>query len=327
MVALLRMYLLEEMVQRWGGSVRSEEQERVISHVATPGQKANSAAVLWPVIRPELAHHCREHVGSGVLLTTPELARQLGAWSCWEHSHPLWVLAELLDEIRYQTRMVQEQQIRSVPTIHPLAWVDAQAVVGEGVEVGPFAVIESGVVIGDGVSLAPHVHLYPGVTIGNNVRIGTGSVVGQPGFGWVQSPQGELRAMPHVGGVVVGDNVTLGAHVTVDAGVMEATRIARSCHIDSHVHVAHNVEMGEGCMLAAQSGIAGSSRIGEGVQMGGQVGVADHVDIGEQATIAAKSGVIGDVPAKAVFAGYPAIDRMRWLRGLARLFRTDKKAI
>jgi UDP-3-O-[3-hydroxymyristoyl] glucosamine N-acyltransferase len=91
--------------------------------------------------------------------------------------------------------------------------------------------------------------------------------------------------------------------------------------LDAHVHVGHNVEIGEGTIVAAQSGFAGSVRIGRGVLIGGQVGVADHCSIGDRARVAAKSGVIGDVPPGATVAGYPAVPRARWLRALARLYR------
>ncbi|HEX9297762.1 MAG TPA: hypothetical protein VF881_18095, partial [Polyangiaceae bacterium] len=94
--------------------------------------------------------------------------------------------------------------------------------------------------------------------------------------------------------------------------------------LDAHVHVGHNVQMGPGTLVAAQSGFAGSVRIGAGVRVGGQAGVADHVRIGDGAEIAAKAGVIGDIAGGMRVAGYPALDRIRWLKGVARMVRRGK---
>jgi UDP-3-O-[3-hydroxymyristoyl] glucosamine N-acyltransferase len=113
--------------------------------------------------------------------------------------------------------------------------------------------------------------------------------------------------------------VELGALCTVDAGTLGPTRIRRGAKLDAHVHVGHNVEIGPGCLIAAQAGFAGSTRLGAGVLVGGQAGFADHVSVGDGARVAAKSGVIGDVPARQTVAGFPAVPRIRWLRAMARL--------
>jgi UDP-3-O-[3-hydroxymyristoyl] glucosamine N-acyltransferase len=129
-----------------------------------------------------------------------------------------------------------------------------------------------------------------------------------------------VRPVPQLGGVVIEDDVSIGPLCTVDAGTLGPTRVGRAAKLDAHVHVAHNVDVGEGCIVAAQSGFAGSVVLGKGTLVGGQVGIADHVVVGAGARIAAKSGVIGDVPPGAVVAGYPAVPRVRWLRALARLY-------
>jgi UDP-3-O-[3-hydroxymyristoyl] glucosamine N-acyltransferase len=104
--------------------------------------------------------------------------------------------------------------------------------------------------------------------------------------------------------------------------VLTPTRIGPRARLDSHVHVGHNAQIGADVHVAAQSGFAGSVRVEDGAMIGGQVGVADHVTIGRGARLAARSGVIGDIPAGMTVAGYPAIERGRWLRALARLFRS-----
>jgi UDP-3-O-[3-hydroxymyristoyl] glucosamine N-acyltransferase len=176
-------------------------------------------------------------------------------------------------------------------------------------------------VAGQGCAIAPTAFLGPRVVLGNRVTVGPGAVIGYPGFGWARGEGNAVRAIPQLGGVVIEDDVYIGPLCTIDAGTLSPTRIRQGAKLDSHVHVGHNVDIGEGAIIAAQSGFAGSVKIGRGALIGGQVGVADHVTVGDGARVAAKSGVIGDVPAGTVVAGYPAVARVRWLRALARAFR------
>lgn len=199
----------------------------------------------------------------------------------WIHLAPLWVVACLLDDAE------------------PVA----PAIVDPSAVIHPSAVV------------------YPGVTVGAGVTIGAYAVIGQPGFGFARSPEGQVRSIPHVAGVKIGDRVSIAAHVTVDAGMLEPTVLEDDVHIDSHVHIGHNARIGRGTVICAQVGLAGSVDVGPGVQIGGQAGIADHIRIGAGARIAAKSGVIGDVAANVTVAGYPAVPRMRWLRGHASLYR------
>jgi UDP-3-O-[3-hydroxymyristoyl] glucosamine N-acyltransferase len=199
----------------------------------------------------------------------------------WLHDHAAWAMAELLEA-----------------AIVP----DVPAVVGTGSRVAATAV------------------LGPRVVVGAGVTIGPGAVIGYPGFGWAMGPRGAVRPIPQLGGVVIEDDVAIGPLTTIDAGTLSATRIRKGAKLDAHVHVGHNVDIGERTLVAAQCGFAGSVRVGADVLIGGQTGIADHVVVGDGARIAAKSGVIGDVPARAVVAGYPAVPRMRWLRALAKLY-------
>jgi UDP-3-O-[3-hydroxymyristoyl] glucosamine N-acyltransferase len=175
--------------------------------------------------------------------------------------------------------------------------------------------------LGADVALGAHVDLAPGVVLGDRVTIGASSVIGRPGFGWAIGPGNERVRVPQLGGVVIEDDVSIGPLVTIDAGTLGPTVVRRGVKLDAHVHIGHNCEVGEETVIAAQSGLAGSVKIGRRVLIGGQVGIADHVRVGDDARIAAKSGVIGDIPAAAVVAGYPAVARLRWLRGLATLYR------
>lgn len=273
---------IEALASRHGGRVIAGGQH-------APGRivpvEAAGLGDLAPLLSRRFARAAREAVTRGAaLLVDASLANALEpgqARALWVHEQASWAMAELLESAL-------------VP--------DTPAVLGEGSSVAPTAV------------------LGPRVILGARVTIGAGSVIGHPGFGWAFGAGGAVRAVPQLGGVVIEDDVTIGPLCTVDAGTLGPTRIRRGAKLDAHVHVAHNVDIGEGTIVAAQCGFAGSVTIGRGVLVGGQVGIADHVVVGDGARIAGKSGVIGDVPAGATVAGYPAVPRMRWLRTLARLY-------
>ncbi|MBF0245927.1 MAG: UDP-3-O-(3-hydroxymyristoyl)glucosamine N-acyltransferase [Planctomycetes bacterium] len=209
--------------------------------------------------------------------------------------------------------------------IDPAASVDADVMLGAGVCVGQHAVIRSGSVIGDDTIIMPNVfigsgvrigrccQIHPGVVIGrdcvlgDHVVIASNTVVGTDGFGFYKS-EGKPIKIPHIGNVVIGDHVEIGALCTISRGTIGSTEIGDHVKTADLVHVAHNVRIGRGTVIAGQSGIAGSSRIGSGVTLAGQVGIADHVTIGDQVSIGAQSGVAshGHVPAGSPYFGSPA---------------------
>lgn len=209
--------------------------------------------------------------------------------------------------------------------IHPTAIVAPTAKLGEGVGVGPYVVIEDDVEIGDGTQLGAHcfvgrgsrigarcrlhprVTLYAGVRLGKNVIVHSGTVIGSDGFGYVFG-EGRHWKFPQMGRVEIGDDVEIGSNTTIDRGALDATRIGTGTKIDNLVQVAHNVDIGEHSIIAAQTGISGSSQIGNGVLIGGQVGIADGCHIRDAAIIGAQAGIPTGktIPAGETVWGTPA---------------------
>jgi len=181
------------------------------------------------------------------------------------------------------------------------AHVGPHCVIGERVRIGARTVLQAANVVGDDSQLGEDVNLYPNVTvyargeIGNRVRIHANSVIGSDGFGYVADAGVHLK-IPQIGNVMIGDDVEIGAGVTIDRGALGSTVIGKGTKIDNLVQIAHNVQVGEGCLLVAQVGIAGSVKLGNYVVLAGQVGVAGHLKIGNHATVAAKSGVMHNIP-------------------------------
>ncbi len=196
-------------------------------------------------------------------------------------------------------------------SVDPTAFVGPNSYVGAGAKVGARCVIErlvsigENAVIGEDTRIFPNVTVYQGCQIGQRVRIHAGTVIGSDGYGYVFD-QGEHRKVPQVGIVILGDDVEIGANVTIDRGALGPTVIGKGTKIDNLVQIAHNVSIGEHCIIISQTGIAGSTKLGNYVTVAGQVGLAGHLKIGDQATIVAQSGVMHDIPAKEKWMGSPA---------------------
>lgn len=298
---------LSELVRLHGGKADSATEARAIARIA-PLEGAGEGD-LAPLLSRKYLDAARR--SEAVLLVARELADELPEGRRWMHPHASYALAGILESL------VKAEE----PSFAKAAHVSEEAVVAKDARIAPGSVILAGAVVGEGSEIEPNAVIYGRVVLGARVRVGAGAVIGRPGFGWAFGPEGAIRRMPQLGGVVVEDDVEIGPLATVDAGTLGPTRLGRGCRLDAQVHIAHNVTVGEKTIIAAQSGFAGSVRMGRGVLVGGQVGIADHVTIGDHARLAAKSGVIGDIGAGKTVAGYPAVDRMRWLRTIARMLR------
>lgn len=217
--------------------------------------------------------------------------------------------------------------------IHRSAIIDASAFLGEGSRVGAGCYIGKDVVIGKGVIIYPNVTILDKTTIGDYTTIWSGAVIrersvigshcifhinvsiGADGFGYRPSDDGRgLVKIPHIGNVVIGNGVEIGANSCVDRGKFSSTILGDGCKIDNLVQIGHNCVLGRSCIMAGSSGLAGSVTLGDGVVIGGSASIKDHTTIHSGATVGAGSGVISDVAAGKTVLGYPATDSREMLK-------------
>lgn len=204
-------------------------------------------------------------------------------------------------------------RIGTDPSIWPFVTLGDRVTIGNRVTLYPGVFVGSDSTIGDDAVLYPNVVVREGCSLGARVIVHSGTVIGADGFGYVQH-QGRHHKIPQLGGVVIEDDVELGANVTVDRATFGRTLVKRGTKVDNLVQIAHNVAVGEHCIIVAQVGIAGSTTIGHHVMIGGQAGLADHLTIGDQVMIAAKSGVIRSIESNQVVGGIPAMPQEKVLR-------------
>ena len=185
---------------------------------------------------------------------------------------------------------------------------------GKNVRIASHVLIESGVVIGDDVVIMEGVKIKRDSQIGSQCKIHPQVVIGSDGFGFAQGEDGEYRKIPHLGNVIIEDEVEVGVGTVIDKASMGSTRIGKGVKLDNLIQIGHNVEIGDHTVMAAQSGVSGSVKIGKNCMVGGQVGFAGHITIGDRVMIAAKSGVLGNVPNDSKIQGYPAFEIRNFYR-------------
>jgi UDP-3-O-[3-hydroxymyristoyl] glucosamine N-acyltransferase len=218
---------------------------------------------------------------------------------------------------------------RPAPGVHRLALVGNDVSIGARTVVYPHATIGRQAEIGDDCIVHARVSVRERVRIGHRVVVQDGAVIGSDGFGFARRPDGTHHKIPQAGGVVIEDDVEIGANTTIDRPAVGETRIGAGTKIDNLVQIAHGVVVGRNVLLAAQVGIAGSSTIGDNVTLAGQVGVAGHLTIGEGVVATAQTGIPNSVGRGAFVSGYPALSNREWLKSSAvfRKLPDIKKAI
>ncbi len=208
-------------------------------------------------------------------------------------------------------------------TIGDHVYRGAFSYIGQGCEIGhnvkiyPHVYIGDHVKIGDDTILYSGVKLYPGTEIGSACVIHAGAVIGSDGFGFAPQADGSYRAIPQMGNVVIGNRVSIGANTTIDCATLASTVIKDGVKLDNLIQIAHNVEIGENTVVAAQSGISGSTKVGKGCVIAGQVGIIGHLQIGNYVKVAAQSGIGKSLPDHTIEMGSPSFEQKKYLRAYA----------
>ena len=199
-------------------------------------------------------------------------------------------------------------------------YLGAFSYIGKGVKLGknvkiyPQCYIGDNVEIGDNVMLYSGVKIYQGCVLGNNIIVHAGTVIGSDGFGFAPQADGAYYKIPQIGNVIIEDDVELGANVTIDRSTMGSTIIHKGVKLDNLCHVAHNCEIGENTVMAAQCGLAGSTVIGKNTMAGGQCGFAGHMTLPDNCKFGGKTGISHKLKDTGVYIGYPAVPQMQFFK-------------
>lgn len=326
--------------------------------VSRPGSLAGSQPLDLVFFFSRAFEHELPSVRAGILITgelfvKPLKLAKLSFWNqtaviaCADPYLALALLSEKFAAVLSSVAHMGAVQNSNPPEVHPTAVVDPTAELGERVKVGPYCVIEAkarigagttlyagctvgpGCVIGENCVLFPRVTLYEWTEIGNRVRLHSGCVLGSDGFGYAPKKQGEKvsghQKIFHLGKVVVGDDVEIGANSTVDRGTIGKTQICNQVKLDNLVHIGHNAHLEEGAVVCGGTCLAGNSSLGKFTYIGGLTGITNHVHVGDGASVGSLSLVTKDVPAGGTAVGSPQREYHEHFRAHALLSRMLSK--
>ena len=236
------------------------------------------------------------------------------------------VLIRVEDAYAAFTKLLDFYQVSQLPSpeVSPAATIDPQAELGKQCYIGAQTIIQAGSFIGDQSTIHPQVYIgknvqigkhtiiYPGVQILDGTEIGdrciihSGTVIGSDGFGFAPQKDGSYQKIPQLGTVWIGNDVEIGANCTIDRATLGETKVGHGVKLDNQIQVAHNAEIGDHTVIAAQSGVAGSAKVGKYCVIGGQVGVVGHIEVGDHVQIQGQSGVSSNSPSNMAIQGTPA---------------------
>jgi UDP-3-O-[3-hydroxymyristoyl] glucosamine N-acyltransferase len=203
--------------------------------------------------------------------------------------------------------------------------IGKRSVIGFGTQIMPQVFIGNDVTIGEGCTIHPGVKIYSGCKIGKECIIHSNAVIGADGFGFAPSEDGSYKKIPQIGSVIIEDNVEIGAGTTVDRATMGSTIIKQGVKLDNLIQIAHNVEVGENTVIAAQTGVSGSTKIGKNCQIGGQVGFSGHITISDNTKIGAQAGILSSTKKEGeILLGSPAFDAREFMRAYAMFKKLHK---
>jgi len=239
---------------------------------------------------------------------TPVLLRVENAYNAFT------ALTGLFQKKYEKTGISDKSAIHSSSSLGKNLYIADFSVIGENVVIGDNSKIYAHVYLGDNVKIGDNTILYAGVkvyndcVIGNNCKIHAGAIVGSDGFGFAPQQNNTFNKIEQIGNVVIEDNVEIGANTTIDRAAIGSTILRKGVKLDNLIQIAHNVEIGENTVIAAQSGVSGSTKIGKNCMIGGQVGIVGHILIGDNVRIAAQSGIQGNLKDGAMVQGSPAFE-------------------
>jgi UDP-3-O-[3-hydroxymyristoyl] glucosamine N-acyltransferase len=329
-VTEVKTYTLFELSQITSGTLKGDP-NAIVSGIADLKQ-ASATDVSF------LSNHKYQHLldttKAGLICLKDDVVPppQLNTLVCEDPSLTFQKIAELFLEDSLAPRT-------AFSGIHETAVIHPTAEIAENVEIGPYAVIDAKVKIGSSTKIGSHVYIGPqveiaedcliyssvsireGCSIGNRVILHAGVVIGSCGFGYSSNAEGKHSKLRHLAGVVIEDDVEIGANTTVDRGRLNDTRVARGTKVDNLVIIAHGVQVGEDNIIVAQTGIAGSSKTGKRVIIGGQVAVNGHITLADDVMLAGRAAVVKSIDKAGKYAGTPAIPFKECVRDIILLSR------
>lgn len=327
-----------QLAELIGGELISGDGERRVFRVM-PTDHADASAITF-VTKPKYLESLKTTEATAVILgpelieQQPELPERVAVIRA---PQPYVAFAKAAQALAEQTP--KPEGVHPSAVIEPSAKVDPSASIGPFVFVGPDATVGEGAVlypgvhveakatVGAGSVLYNHVVIRHGCTVGARCILHPGVVVGADGFGFAQKPVEDGSVdhvkIPQVGDVQIEDDVEIGANTCIDRGTLGSTKIGEGSKIDNLVQIAHNVQLGPGCILISQSGIAGSSKLGARVILAAQAGISGHLEIEDDVVVGGQAGVMENIPAGQHVLGSPAIPKRAFFKQVVRISKLD----
>ena len=319
-------FTTKELARILKGTVDGNPEEKVSSFAKIEHGKPGKLCFF---ANPKYEHYVYETSASAIIVNKDFVPKEPVKATLIRVDDAYTSVAFLLKYVRdHENRFRYHRSLVSL--VYPSAklgkkvYVGSYSYIGRKCRIGDYTRIYQNVYIGDGTTIGkrcimyPGVRIYPGMAIGDDVILHANCVIGSDGFGNAPQPDGTWEKIEHLGNVIIGNNVEIGANTTVDRAEMESTIIGNGVKIDNLCQIAHNVQIGDNTVMAAQTGVAGSTKIGKNCIIAGQVGIVGHLTIADGTVIAAQAGVIGNVKKSGQkLFGSPAIDIKNYMRSYA----------
>jgi UDP-3-O-[3-hydroxymyristoyl] glucosamine N-acyltransferase len=303
-----------EIAKATGGTITGNP-DTVVSHPAKL-EEANSSSLCF-FANPKYESALYASQAGVVIIPKGFQPSQKVNFSCVEHENPYYAYCIILDRffnpnthksgIEAGSFIASSAQMGTDIYVGSTAYIDEDARIGNGVKIYPQVYIGKGAIVGDNCVLFPGVKIYAGCVIGDRCILHSGTVIGSDGFGF--APVGDIyMKIPQVGNVVVGNDCEIGSNCSIDRATMGSTRIGNGVKLDNLIQIAHNAEIGDNTVIAAQAGISGSTKIGANCQIGGQSGFVGHIKIANRTGIGAQSGISKEISEEGTnWIGSPAM--------------------